>query len=361
MGKQKNALFINGKEYNSKTGTLVIDSSVLSPVQISKNLDGFFRVSRNVASQTINRRHNINASAKLHSKRQHSKTLMRAAVSKPNDPKPKTVTYRLEPDNETAVTATYTDNAKNRLKAERSQKSKTISKSEHISRFYFGKEPTLTKKTEPLEVKISQSVTPIENIHVGVDELAPEPNDIFTNAINHATSHEQASPKRAKSHHKAARKLRLSKKSANIGAISLAALILMGFIAYQNQASIRLRVADSKAGIHASLPSYKPAGFAFSNQIGSSPGQIVLSFHSNSDDRGFKVTQTASDWNSQTLLDSYVTSADSNYQQVSQNSGKSIFLYGDANATWVDGGVWYKIEGNSNLSSDQLLKIANSF
>ncbi len=47
--------------------------------------------------------------------------------------------------------------------------------------------------------------------------------------------------------------------------------------------------------------------------------------------------------------------------QTFQDAGKTIYIYEDSKATWVNGGVWYQINGNASLTSDQLLRIANSF
>jgi hypothetical protein len=43
------------------------------------------------------------------------------------------------------------------------------------------------------------------------------------------------------------------------------------------------------------------------------------------------------------------------------DKGKTIYLYNNgANAAWVNGGVLYQITGNANLSSDQIVSIADS-
>lgn len=139
----------------------------------------------------------------------------------------------------------------------------------------------------------------------------------------------------------------------------LAALLLTGFFVYQNIPNLSMRVASTRAGFSAQLPGYKPAGFSQEKLVSYAPGKVTVSFRSNSDERQFQLTQQSSNWNSQALADNYLAKADKQYQTF-QASGKTIYIYDNSSATWVNGGVWYQIEGQSDLSSDQLLKIANS-
>ena len=59
------------------------------------------------------------------------------------------------------------------------------------------------------------------------------------------------------------------------------------------------------------------------------------------------------------LLDNYVSVSNRDYQ-TKEEKGRTVYIYDDSNATWVDGGIWYQIEGDSSLSSDQLLNIVAS-
>jgi hypothetical protein len=89
------------------------------------------------------------------------------------------------------------------------------------------------------------------------------------------------------------------------------------------------------------------------------PGEVTLNYRSTSDQRGFNVVQKNSSWNSETLLENFVTAANKPYQTFQAN-GRTIYIYDGNKATWVDGGIWYNIDGQSNLNSDQLLRIAGS-
>ncbi len=368
MSQQKNTLVINGKTYNVKTGSMLNNIPPTSPpVHGTKSLEGFIKTSKtqSVAHQAApvrpSTRSRATSANALHSKRQHAKTLMRGIVSKPHINKTSAFASRLEPDSQSTITS---KNIHTKLATARKHRAQGIAKSIHVKRFNESQsESIVTKKTAPLDVKPSPhpySVRKYEPVEVEPPN-ASESSDFFATALSQATSHEQLSPKPTKRRHKAAKKLGLSRRAANISAAALIVIILGGFVAYQNIPNMAMRVAVARAGLHASLPGYQPSGFSLSHNIQTAPGQIVISFKSNSDDRQFKITQIASDWNSQALQDNYVATTDQPYQRVDQNNGKTVFIYGTSNASWVDGGIWYKVEGNSSLTSDQLLKIANSF
>lgn len=90
------------------------------------------------------------------------------------------------------------------------------------------------------------------------------------------------------------------------------------------------------------------------------PGQVIVHYRSNSDSRSYSITQKASNWNSEALLNTQVLGASTDYQTI-QSKGKTVYLYNDGHATWVDGGIWYEIDSKNNLTKSQLLDIVNSF
>jgi hypothetical protein len=170
----------------------------------------------------------------------------------------------------------------------------------------------------------------------------------LANAQSHIQPLHQLAPARSK------RRRRL----VSFAASSFAVLLLAGFITYQNIPNISMRYAASRAGVSARMPDYQPAGFSLNKKIQYTPGQITLSFRSNTDERSFTITQRESSWNSETLRTNYIA-ADMPVQTF-EDKGRTIYLYGDSNATWVNGGVWYEIKGDSLLNSDQLIRIATS-
>ena len=119
-----------------------------------------------------------------------------------------------------------------------------------------------------------------------------------------------------------------------------------------------MRVAASRAGITANYPGYQPDGYHFAGPITYQPGQVNITFKSNTNNNDFTIKQKSSIWDSQAVLDNYVSKQTDNYLTY-QQSGLTIYSFG-SHAAWVNGGLLYTIDGDAPLSSDQLLHIATS-
>jgi hypothetical protein len=174
--------------------------------------------------------------------------------------------------------------------------------------------------------------------------------DMFEQALIHATSHEEQ-------HHKssgarARRHRRLASAFAGVGAF----LVIIGFVAYLNKPAIELHFASATAGFHAELPSYKPTGYALKGGIQSESGRVAMTYKSG--DSSYTITQTASDWNSATLLDQNTDQRGAPTRTV-QSEGRIIYIY-DNSASWVNSGVRYEVNGDAQLSTDDLVSLATS-
>jgi hypothetical protein len=139
---------------------------------------------------------------------------------------------------------------------------------------------------------------------------------------------------------------------------SLAVLVLGGYLTFINLPNISMRVAATRAGVAATLPSYHPDGYSFAGPIAYSPGQVAVSFKSNTNDHNFTITQKASNWDSQAVLDNYVSRQTDSYLTY-QEHGLTIYSF-DNKAAWVNGGLLYTMDGTGDLTSDQILHIATS-
>jgi hypothetical protein len=139
---------------------------------------------------------------------------------------------------------------------------------------------------------------------------------------------------------------------------TLALLILGGYLTYITLPSISLKVAASRAGVNAVMPEYKPDGYSLDGPITYSPGEVVISYKSNTNDTGYKLVQKATNWDSQAVLDNYVGKLTDNYLTF-QERGVTVYTFG-SKAAWVNGGLLYTIDGNAGLSSDQILHLATS-
>lgn len=256
----------------------------------------------------------------------------------------------------------------------RAVRAKKVSKSSLISKFGGGNiDGTHTSRTAVVPVKpapISAASAPVATTAMAAPVAAPPvahtaakvaPKKSFAKELEQAQSHTQPKPKKAKLHHRAAKKLHMKPRAFSLAASAAVVLILGGFFAYQYRSYAAVKVAAARSGVNAQLPA-QPAGFSLSDKVQYKAGEIRLAYKSNSDDRNFAVTQSASAWNSEALEENFVAQLPPPHSSTLYPNGKTVYTYGSdgTNATWVSGGVWYKVEANSALSSSQLQSIINS-
>ncbi len=195
--------------------------------------------------------------------------------------------------------------------------------------------------------------------------------DIFEQALALATSHQQKPPKQA--FLRAVRRRKHTRRILNIAAAASVFVALSGFVIYQNKSSIQLQLASAKAGFTVVQPTYKPNGFAM-DRLTYSPGNAAAWYTAKASANGestnsnaattkfsktFSVIQKKSNWDSQTLLESFVATSNQSYKGYQAN-GRIVYVYGDGRATWVNGGMWYQIQAGDSLSDEQLVKVAAS-
>src|SRR5581483_11764462 len=148
--------------------------------------------------------------------------------------------------------------------------------------------------------------------------------DIFERALAQANSHRQP-------YHPVKRKPKKThggRAVLSIAASSLAILLIVGFIAYQNASAIQLRLASSRAGISATLPRWKPTGFAL-GKFAYAPGTVTVNYANPQTNSSFTITQVATKWDSSTLLNNYVNpNAGSTYNTI-ESAGSTIYTYGN--------------------------------
>lgn len=151
-----------------------------------------------------------------------------------------------------------------------------------------------------------------------------------------------------------------SRRILSIGATSFALLLLGGYLTYLNMPNLSIRVAAMQAGIDATLPNYQPKGYELHGPVAYSDGSVKLAYRaSNNANKKYTVTQQASNWNSQAVLDNYVTDDSHNNYRINSIQGLTVYTYNNK-AVWVNGGILYIIDGNAPLSAEQLDRIASS-
>lgn len=335
---------INGKRYDARTGKL-LTSDIPAPVIEPKRTAHTSRTAIQVVAPVV--------SKQVHAQAQRSQTLMRHAVKKPTAtkaPLPHTVkspaTLQATPIQSTRHMPLYKNTDPERAKrADQIKRSQLVTKFSDISSH-------AASQTVPTRIE-QLPVVQAPQQHRNTKPLSPASSAI-EDGLRRAQSHKESLHHAVKT-----KKSRKKTRLISLATSGLTLLLLTGFIAYQNVPNISMRYASTRAGIEAKAPTYQPSGFSLNNKIIYTPGQITMSFSSNSDDRTFTITQRESGWNSETLRTNYVSSTGSTVQTF-EDKGRTIYLYGDSSATWVNGGVWYDIKGDSRLNSDQLIRIATS-
>lgn len=387
MGQKKTSLEINGKTYEMSSSRSFRFRKPAVTVSARNVLDGVVSPRKRPPSPAAKAitspvkppaKKRVPAPKARVNRLQKSKTLMRHAVRKPDiklapAAKPKTAAAKpTKPATKQAAAAALEQN--------RLARAAKVSKSSMISKF-GAPVASVAKRSEPLPVKPTPSSPPpaakttrkpAPSIAINELPVYPLPKapakksedhiDRIQKALENAASKPVKPTKAKKTRGKRLnllRKLGFANRTVSIGAMAVTLLLIGAYIAYMNVPNFAMRVAAARAGINASMPDYNPAGFTMSGPIAYEPGKIILSFNSATDNRSFTITQQESKWNSETLRASYVTTLDKPYQTY-QEKGKTIYIYDNSNATWVDRGIWYQVEGNADLTSDQLLRIAGS-
>ncbi len=332
MAAKQNIIEINGRQYDADSGQPIIRRGANNAARV---IDGFRAPSKNKGTKPA-AANPIQPAAKVHASTQKSQTLHRAAArqSAKADETPKPAAPILKPDHE-------------RLdRAKQHQRSSLISK--------FGAAATASQ-TQTVTAPVMAAPAPVVQVATPTVSATRPQAAVKTEPVKHKAT------KRTKKRGSWLPKPSLKRpKTAAIAATVASIVVLGAYFTYLNIPNMALRVAASRAGLDANIPSYHPTGFAFSGPVSYAKGQLTLGFDSNSDDHSYTITERSSNWDSQSLLDNYVAQAHDQYLTF-QERGLTIYVYDNNHASWVDGGVWYTIEGNALLNTEQVLKIAASF
>lgn len=366
----KNYIVLNGKHYDAVTGVLIkstVNPSHATHTRISHPVakapaahtphSHSSTTHKSPAKKQPSRAHHA-AVPKPHSGRkpEQAKTLMRHVVKKPAHPQHPTVknAYPVAKNTNHAIVPKKSVASVDTLRAHRAQE---IHKSKHVARFAAPAITPVATKIKPIAIQpapaVPSSTKPVAAHHAVMPKdqtPAEKKTALLEQALANAKSHEQPAPKikRGFKHR------RLMSSLAGLAAV----IVIGGFVAYANKASVELQLASVRAGFQASLPNYVPDGYQ-RQSAKAADGKVAISFMSPGYNNNFTLTQESSSWDSQTLFDTVVAHNNTTYQTV-QSSGRTIYLYGGDKAAWVDGGILYKVDGNAKLNSDQIISLATS-
>jgi hypothetical protein len=364
--KTNNIIKINGQHYDATTGALVT-SAVPGSESVAAR-------SPKPITVTEARPEPVKPSAVRPAARQPgkqpagrgpkpSRTLMRRAVHKPGPSLKRRVKAQGHTDTlaETPLGLIKSSHSVQQLDAKRLQHASQVAKSHFVRHFSppeakTGGQVPAAPASQPDTAAAKVLARPAAPTAQPAGQARPAKHspttaDLLSRAIEQATSHQQPPPAQPAGRGRA-------KRNVAIGAAIGLPVLVLGLIVTQNLSSVRLQTASAKAGFSASLPDYHPAGFSL-GQLNYSAGVVAAQFHSNSDNRGYTITQKQSLWDSADLRDNFVATSDPGYQTV-QAGGRTIYLYGQGEATWVNNGIWYVIQGNGSLSEHQLVELASS-
>lgn len=350
---------INGRQYDALTGQLV--GAVQKVAHHVKNqskptvIDGFLRSNKSKAKtqpESKKTEHKTQPEAKkLHRPMQRSRTLVRAAVKKPNaDSEPIVRTRTLVPN--------YA----------REMRAKSAAKSTYIKRFGFLSSRNKSHSTveEGEIVDGSRSVALRSSGTYAATATAPLPS--FT-----AASHQQIENlldqalTRADAHKKALRqnmasnpwlRLKMAPRWLCIGLAAVLLLSVGAFAAWRYVPQVSIKAASFRTNVSAKAPAYVPVGYKFEGPAKYQNGAVNVSYKSTSGN--FAISQTPSNWDSTSLQANMLNGQQQ--VQTSQVNGNTVYIYGQRdNAAWVSNGTLYSLKNDSNLSTDQVLRIVQSF
>lgn len=235
-----------------------------------------------------------------------------------------------------------------------------------ISRFAAPTQTTPAEPTPPPQIVEKLNVTPVHSSVVrAVQRQAmqkttpslpeePQSGKELKEMLIKERLAEVGEPPEHPHEHRARRQPRI----VTILASTLSLLILGGYITYMHLPDISMKVAASRAGVDATFPNYQPDGYSLNGPITYAPGEIIINYKSNSNENGFRLTEKASNWDSQAVLDNLVTKQSENYLTFHER-GVTVYTF-DNKAAWVNGGLLYTIDGDATLSSEQILRVATS-
>ena len=136
-------------------------------------------------------------------------------------------------------------------------------------------------------------------------------------------------------------------------------VLVGGYLTYMNLPVLSVKIAATQAGINATYPDYRPDGYKIDGPVSFTSGQVTINFVANTGTSRFSIKQSKSTWDSSAVLDNVVRPAVGEKYITNQEQGLTIYTY-NGNATWVNGGILYNIQGDAPLSGDQLRHIATS-
>lgn len=306
---KNNIVTINGQQYDALTGL---------PVE---SYEGETRTQKSTPSSLV------------HSSLQKSQTLIRHVTKKP-----------------TSVPASRPKSVGNTMDIARSNKISRFAPRSSLAPPAAPDKPDLAPKHHPIISKLNKTHSPKQT--QAAAGLSKSAQDIKHEAIAAALAQPGVKgPRRSF--------LQRHPRTFLVSVIGVIILLVGGYFTYVNLPGLSVRIAAAQAGINATYPGYRPDGYSLNGPVTFSDGQVTINFSSNTGTSSFSIKQSKSTWDSSAVLDNVVRPKVGDKYITNQEHGLTIYTY-DGNATWVNGGILYNIEGDAPLSGNQLRRIATS-
>ncbi|MDR1033119.1 MAG: hypothetical protein LBL84_03885 [Candidatus Nomurabacteria bacterium] len=333
---EKGIVIINGQRYDAATGL---------PIRSEQK------------SSTTNPAASAVSSGLVHQKTQHATTLNRKYVSK---------SKAQVASQQTAVDRARLAQFKRRHAAAAAQaqarRTQLASKKHSVALRPLAQGDVVVVKARPaqpkdqpvqhaLAVKANQTVQnrkPVVKRHLTATEI--KQRDI-TDAFKRIAESQADAQQEKKAKRRFTRK-----RLAGVLSGAFAILLLAGYLTYLSVPAISVRIAAIQSGVDVSYPGYKPIGYDMNGLATVRDDSVAMEFSSQGN--SYTITQQKSSWDSSAVLDNYVQREWGSNYEVSKERGLTIYRSG-GKAAWVNGGVFFRIDGPESLS-DQIEKIAIS-
>ncbi len=328
---EQHIVTVNGKQYDTRTGL---------PVSVSETKENKYQ---SAPKKTLP------SARTVHTSTEKSQTLRRTSVKRPAKPV-KSSTANVIPNRKRSFDITPARNPQvTKFTKETHTAQQEVSSADIAPRIH----PTAVKAAKHQQTKIKQ-VTP-----------KPSAKDLAAQAKKQKESEIQkalAAPKPAKKA-RASRRQSFLKKHPRLfstAAVVMAMIVIVGSLIWINLPTISVKIASSQAGLTAEFPHFLPDGYSLELPVKAEDNLVKMTFQSRSDNTQFSLTQSASSWDSEAVRIS-VEKDSSGQFLTSRDRGLTVYTY-DSNqsAAWVNKGILYRINGNATLSSEYILRIANS-
>lgn len=376
MGSTSSIVEINGNQYDAYSGQL-IKAGKKTTKQVkyhtARVIDGFVRSSttritkKNLSKKTATadmqatvkttptaRARFVHSAKVLHQRTEKSRTLMRGAVAKPV----------------TMAKKSLSENFSSSVKPYRQERANKVVKHAKVRRFgttEVSLRPADDKKTAASSSIRSETPAVLKASAGGHAAVATMPmaglsHQRLERMLDHALAQADAHKQRLKGRPSSAniwQRIKHAPRWISIGSMALVVILLILFFVWQSIPQVAIRVANVRAHMNATMPSYTPTGFSFWKPVLYQNGMVTVRYRSTINPSSvYDLSQQKSSWDSASLASSIGTKTQ---VQTTQVNGTTIFVYGaKGNAAWVNRGLLYKISDSASLSPDQIVRIAQS-